>query len=50
MMGVGIFLLNNFGLELSLEKCGEIGELSNPSPQLINKIVAKALTHSSWQH
>ena len=27
----GSFYLNDFGVEFSLENCGEIGELSNPS-------------------
>ena len=46
MMGVSIFLLNDFGIELSLEKCREIGvgALESSSQQLINKIVAKVLT------
>ena len=30
--GEGILLLNDFGVEFSTEKCGEIEGLSNPSP------------------
>ena len=39
-------MLNDFRIELSLEKCGDIGSSQILPLQLINKIVAKALTDS----